>query len=165
MINEIVSSVVSGVGSSLEKAKSWWWGESEGGKAKAVLPLDLEKNHMVNWKNHASQLGKGAVIFGVGALGYFGLTSFWQKGKRSDKEFQELDTTENGKDGIKLYSSSQFSLSDGKDSLFLNLLDNRQLTPIILLATRRRLLSTISAAKKSSTERFDYRADLKKNKD
>ena len=41
MINEILGSVVGGVGTSLGKVKSWWW-QTEGDKANPVpiLPLD-----------------------------------------------------------------------------------------------------------------------------
>ena len=43
MIHEILGSVVGGVGASLEKVKSWWRGQAEGGgraEPKTILPLD-----------------------------------------------------------------------------------------------------------------------------
>ena len=90
---------------------------------------------MFNWKNnssYASQLAKGAVIFGAGALACFGMASLWRGGKSGDGELVDVNTNGKGKDGasLKLYNSyrpSEFSLQNlqrSKDSLLLDALDN-----------------------------------------
>ena len=91
MLNEILGSVVGGVGSSLQKAKGWWDGEAK--NEKLDLPLDNEvvkkrqpgqprqQGYFVGLPSYAKQVSKGALLFGVGVLGYFGISAVFGKQK------------------------------------------------------------------------------------